>query len=250
MLNSNIQKGGALIEDSLRLIEEWDLDAPKSSNLEKIVGQNLLGKTTSGRGADIVRRTLAPRLIEGGPHVLAALKTVASQSRPFREACYYEASRDDALLRRFAEEPLYQWFISGRLRVTVDDVIAWFDDLSRAKVIPAWGESVRRKTARGLLAALRDFGILEGRNEKRFAAPNLSLLGFVYVAYREQESGTSARALLTGKLWRRWLLDDVRVRDLFLAADRLGVLKFYEAGSAVRIDWAVGSIEEAVGAAA
>ena len=37
------------------------------------------------------------------------------------------------------------------------------------------------KVARGLLAALRDFGILSGAVRKEFASPSLSIAGFGYV---------------------------------------------------------------------
>lgn len=74
--------------------------------------------------------------------------------------------------------------------------------------------------------------------------------GFAYVAWREHEQGASSRALVTTRVWRRWLLDQDRVLHLFGQAARLGVLRFSSAGSAVRIDWVASSLEEVTRAAA
>ena len=80
--------------------------------------------------------------------------------------------------------------------------------------------------------------------------PRMTPHGFAYVAFREHEQGASSRALFTSPVWRRWLLDAARVAELFNQAERIGVLRFSQAGSAVRVDWRVGSLEEVARAAA
>ena len=74
--------------------------------------------------------------------------------------------------------------------------------------------------------------------------PRMTPHGFAYVAFREHEQGASSRALFASPVWRRWLLDATRVAELFNQAERIGVLRFSQAGSAVRVDWRVGSLEE------
>ena len=97
---------------------------------------------------------------------------------------------------------------------------------------------------------MRDFGVLEGVNNKRIATPRMTPAGFAYAAYREQQQGRSAHALADGALWRRWLLDQSRVQELFTQAERLGVLSLSRVGSAVRLDWKVDSLEELTSVAA
>jgi hypothetical protein len=101
-----------------------------------------------------------------------------------------------------------------------------------------------------LLAALRDFGVLKGAVRKEFNPPGMTARGFAYVAYREYQRGTSARALVESTIWRRWLLDARWVNDLLTQVDRLGLLLYARAGSAVRIDWRAGNLAEVVRAAA
>ena len=69
-------------------------------------------------------------------------------------------------------------------------------------------------------------------------------------AIREHEQGASSRALVTSRVWRRWLLDAPAVTELFNQAERIGVLRFSQAGSAVRVDWRATSLEEVARAAA
>jgi hypothetical protein len=246
----NIQKGGALLPDTRRLVEVWNPAASAEANLQRIADENLLGKATRRRLDDVLVRSLAPRFVSPGPHVLAALKDLLTDHRAFTEAAYYETSRDEALLAAFVEGPCYGWYEAGRFRVTIGDTTAWLAEQATMGTSPEWSPTVRTKVGRGLLAALRDFEVLEGATNKRFAPSNLSPRGFAYVAFRLHEQGASSTSLVTSAVWRRWLLGQDRVNDLLHEAARAGVLTYGSAGTAVRIDWHVDSVEEAIHAAA
>ncbi|MBP2454130.1 hypothetical protein JOF57_004043 [Mycolicibacterium lutetiense] len=222
----------------------------EADNLTRIVDQGLLAKRSRTRAEDVIRRIIRPRLIEPGPHVIPALKSFLSDGQAFREACYYETSRDEKLLALFAEEPLYAMWNEGRLGVTIPEVIAWQVQMTVRGHLPTWTDTVRLKVARGMLAALRDFGILAGDNTKLIVPPNLSPRGFSYVAWRLHEVGGSSRSLSDSHVWRRWLLDATRVSDLFRQATRLGVMSVSTAGSAVRIDWHASNLQEVMSAVA
>lgn len=245
----NIQKGGALLDDSRRLIQSWDFEESAETNLQRACETNVLGKSTRRRSEDLIRRSLGPRLIAPGGDVLVALHELLHDSGAFTEAVYYETSRDESLLAAFAEGPLFEWYSGGRATVSIDDTTAWISEISTAGLVQPMTPTVRTKVARGLLAALRDFGVLEGAVNKRFSHPHLSMRGFIYVAYRLRQQGASSTTLVTTPVWRRWLLDRDRIEDLFYQCARAGVLSFGVAGSAVRVDWHVSGILEAVRAA-
>lgn len=242
VFTSRIIKAGALLEDTRRFLEAWDVDLDQHLNLSRMRASGVLGKTRA-RSEDILL-ILRQRYVDPGPHVVATLRRLAGDLRAFREACYYEAARSDALLGLFAQEPLYEWYAEGRPYLTAEDVSRWLRSDPR---LPSWGSRTRERVAQGLLSTLRDFGILEaarGSSRKRFAPPRLSMRGFAYVALREGERGTSDRALLSSPVWQRYLLTPASVRNLFLEADRLGLLRYSEAGSAVRVDWLLQRLEE------
>ena len=246
----NIQKGGALLEDSRRLVEAWDLGATADENLERIASANLLGKATRRRLDDVLMRILVPRLVAPGPQVIAAMKQLLGHDRALTEALYFEASTDDVLLAAFAEGPLYDWYEVGRTGVAIEDVTNWLAAEAADGRALEWSPTVRTKVSRGLLAALRDFGILQGAVRKTFDSPRMTLAGFCYVAFRLHETGSSSRRIAESTVWRRWLLDSAHVTDLFAQANRADVLSFASVGSSIRIDWHVHRLEEAVRVAA
>jgi len=250
ILSARIIKGGALIQDSRRLVEVWDPELESGANIQRIAEQNLLAKRSRSRTDDLIEYALTPRFVAPGPHVIPALKGLLAAPTSFAEACYYEASRHDGLLAACAEEAVWEWYQKGRTLVHTDDVSGWLARLAADGRTRRWSDRVRRRVAHGLLATLRDFGVLEGAANKRIAVPSMTPTGFGYVAFREREQGRSSRALVDSTVWRRWLLDTVRVEDLFGQAERLGVLRLSQVGSAVRIDWKVDSLAEVTRVAA
>lgn len=250
---SRLVKGGAALDDTRRVVELWDTESSPDENLRRLSVENLLGKSSRSRLEDLLYWVIQRRYVDPGPHVVPALKGLLGDGRSFREACFYETARADDLLAAFAEGPLWGWWQQGRLSVDIGDALGWLDELGAAGRAPVWTESVRTRTAQGLLSTLRDFGILTGvakGHRKEIAPPAMTPRGFAYVAWRLHEQGASSRALATSSVWRRWLLDDSAVEDLFVRSARLGVLRFARAGSAVRLDWLVGRLEEVTGAAA
>lgn len=244
----NIQKGGALLDDCRRVVEAWDASADAAENLDRVRTRNLLGKTSRARADDVLLRVIRPRLVDAGPHVIPALKGFLDDFRAFRDACYYETTRDEPLLAAFVEDELYRLWSTGRVGVTTADVDSWLLRQHALGLSPAWTDQVRMKVSRGVLAALRDFGILSGTQRKEIGGAALTARGFAYVAWRLHEQGASSRALVSTPVWRRWLLDAPAVQDRFGQASRLGILTFASAGSALRIDWNVGSLAEVTGA--
>jgi len=247
---SNILKGGALLDDARRLVDVWDLDEPLHSNLDRIASTNLLAKPSRARAEVVLQRVLRPRLVDPGPQVIAAMKELRSSPRAFVEAYYYETTRNDGLLAACIEDLLYGWWEAGRIAVDLDEVSLWLGEVAARGETPAWAETTRIEVARHLLATLRDFGVLSGAVRKEFSRASLSIAGFGYVAFRLHESGASSRTLFASPVWRRWLLDQGRVTELFHEAARNGLLRYSSAGSSVRVDWLQESLSEVVRAVA
>jgi hypothetical protein len=246
MFTVNIQKGGAMLDDARHLTEVWDDHLDPANNLSRIAEGNLLGKSSRKRSDDVLLRILSPRFVAPGPDVLPALRRLRDDPRAFRDACYYETARDEPLLAAFAEGPVFDWYSAGRIGVSIDDAKQWLEGLVKDGKLPVWTDTVRTKVARGLLAALRDFGVLKGTVHKEFNTPGMTPKGFAYAAFREHQQRVSARALIESPIWRRWLLDDRWINDLLTQVDRLGLLHYSRAGSAIRIDWKVSDLQEVV----
>lgn len=249
-ITTRIIKGGALLEDSRRFIERWDEGRANEENLEEFRSRNLLGKRSRSRAEDTLA-ILRQRFVDPGPEVIRALKRLTIRSNAFRDACYYEAARNDDLLAYTVAQILYELRDRGWVKVTVENVEQALLETPPAPTVKEWGDSTRRRVVHGLLSTLRDFEVLEGRATKHISArSHLSFAGFVYVLGRLRDQLASSHEIVTSEVWRWWLLEDRQVRGLFLEADREGVLQFSEAGTAVRIDWRVDGLEEMVRAVA
>ncbi len=248
-ITTRIIKGGALLEDSRRFVDEWDARRGPEENLEEFRSRNVLGKRSRSRAEDALA-ILRQRFVQPGPEIVRALKVLAVWPDAFRAACYYEAARNDDLLAYTAGEILYASRQRGWIRVAVEDVERALLEVPPGPAVKEWGESTRRRVIHGLLSALRDFEVLEGRATKHLARPHMPFAGFVYVLGRLRPRLASSHEIVTSSAWRWWLLDDHHVRSLFLDADREGLLHFSEAGTTVRIDWRTDGLEEMVRAVA
>jgi hypothetical protein len=248
-ITTRIIKGGALLEDSRRFVDTWDEAKTAEENLEQFRARNLLGKRSRSRAEDTLA-ILRQRFLQPGPHVMGALRRLTLRSDAFRDACYYEAARNDALLAYAAGEILYDLRGRGWVKVTVEDIDHALLEAPPAPAVKEWGDSTRVRVIHGLLSALRDFGVLEGRAVKHIARPHMSFAGFVYVLGRLRDQIASSHAVVMSPAWLWWLLDERDVRALLLEADREGLLRFSDAGSSQRIDWRVDGLEEMIRAVA
>lgn len=248
-ITSRIIKGGALLDESRRLVEAWDEGLSPEANLEVFRSGNLLGKRSRARSEDTLA-ILRQRLVEPGPHVIRSLRPLTLRADAFRDACYFEAARNDGLLAHVAGSVLADLRGRGWVKVAVEDVERALLVAPPDPVVKEWGDRTRTRVVHGVLSALRDFGILEGRASKHIAPASISFTGFVYVLGRLREVLPSSHQIVSSPVWAWWLLEDRNVRGLLLEADREGLLRFADAGSSVRIDWNLDGLEEMVRAVA
>ncbi len=251
-LSSNIVKGGALIDDTARFVLAWDRSLTPGQNLDRVVKENLLGLPSRSRASDITCYALGPRFARPGSEVVWALRTLLQNRPAFVDACYYEATRADALLAIFAQNAMMGWYVEGRRQIDVGTVRDWLSDMTVADIIPIWSDSLTQRVAQGLIATLRDFGRLIGAqrsHRKEIAQPGISMESFAYVAYRLHQQGESSRAILSSEVWTRWLLNMDRVDELMHRLASLGIVYYSVAGSVLRIDWRVESLQEIADAA-
>ena len=248
-ITARIIKGGALLDESRRFVETWDDDVSLEGNLEAFRKGNLLGKRSRARTEDTLA-ILRQRFIEPGPQVIRALRPLTLRADGFRDACYYEAARNDDLLAYIAGSILADLRGRGWVKITVDDIERALLIAPPDPIVKEWGDRTRTRVVQGALSALRDFGVLEGRAIKHLASATVSFTGFVYVLGRLREQLPSSHQIISSPVWQWWLLELRQVRGLLLEADREGLLQFADAGSTVRIDWRVDGLEEMVRAIA
>ena len=165
---TRLQKGGALLNEMRSLVRIWS-DVPAAELREHLMRANVLNKDTRARLADVYRRTFVPRFVQG------PIPTRGSwyvRSKTLRHRSRSRVPSTTGFLRRPSRSLLTSVVSSFcpdrqivRAGIGTQEVVNWL----AGKGCP-WSPTVATKVARGLLAALRDFGILEGRAQKRLAS--------------------------------------------------------------------------------
>ncbi|GIW91564.1 MAG: hypothetical protein KatS3mg109_1996 [Pirellulaceae bacterium] len=242
--SSRLVKGGALLNDMRLLVRLWR-DGSDREQRKRIVANNILGKGTRARALDTLTHAFLPRFVHGSPagawRLVRPLEERGLPIEVLKPVYYWITARGEPILYDFVCQELERYgpqhFLSTR------DVVAWVQRAAAGQG-KAWSAAVTQRVARSVLAALRDFGILEGRNRKRVAAVYLPVESFAYLAYLLHSLGASGQHLVQHPDWRLFLLGEEAVERLFLEADRCGLLTFNAAGQIVRVDFPAGSCEE------
>ena len=243
---SNFQKGGALLEDMRILVRAWN-ESPTRDQKALTVAANALGKRTRARVQDTVTRAFVPRFVNGDPpaawRLLQPLEKVASGIEIVRPVYYWVTARSERILYDFVTEELFagRWN-SGRV-IAARTVAKWIASRLREGG-DSWSSAVQLRVAQGMLAALRDFGILEGTTKKRLAPVYIGVQPFAYLAFALHRLGTSGRQIVQHPDWRLFLMSARDVEHLLLEAHQQKLLSYAAAGNIVRIEFPATTWEE------
>jgi hypothetical protein len=225
-----------------QLVRTWS-DAPSRELRDDAVRANILNKETRGRLADVYRRTFLPRFVEGPIRnawkLVRPLEDANAPVKVLRPVYYWISAGAEPIIGDFCREFILPKQAIVHAGIGTEEVVSWLYE----KGCP-WSPTVATKVARGLLAALRDFGILEGRARKRLAAYNLPTRAFAYLAFCLRLNGVSNRSLLAHPDWQLHLLTPSAVENLFLLAHQERLLEYHAAGSTISIEFPANSLEE------
>jgi hypothetical protein len=94
------------------------------------------------------------------------------------------------------------------------------------------------------LAAFRDFGILEGKSQKRLASFILPVESFAYLAFCLHREGVLGRKLVFHTDWDLFLLQTPAVEHYFLEAHQRQLVAYHAAGSTVSISFPCEELED------
>jgi hypothetical protein len=237
-ITSRLQKGGALLSDMRLIVAAWSDEMADKDPIPHLA--RALPKTTTARVRDTFTRAFRPRFLSGSPpgawRLARVLEDLEADLQVIREFYYWITARAEAPLYGFATEVIYSLSRSPNREVRIEEAVAWLSSHVRAAG-KRWTPTVTKKVARGMLAALRDFGILEGTVRKRIASVSLPPEVFAMIAFCLQDMGITGRQLVKHLDWRLFLLGETGVEHLFLECHQQGWLRFESAGKLARIEF-------------
>ena len=242
---SRLQKGGALLADMRQLVTAAARNPLAAISAE--AARSVLTKVTAGRLHDVYIRAFKPRFVQGSPpqawRLAAVLEAQSPDPSVLSSFYYWVTARAEPILYDFVTVELFARLTAADREIRIDEVVAWLKG-RLAAASKSWTPMVQRKVARGMLAALRDFGLLEGAVRKRLAAFLLAPEAFALIAFLLHEMGAEAGRLVDHPDWRLFLLSEAGVEQLFLECHQRHWVRHQVAGAIHRIEFPADTFEE------
>lgn len=244
---TRLQKGGALIPDMRSIVAIWSEGLEKEDPLTVI--SRSLPKATAARLRDTYVRSFRPRFLNGSPpnawKIVRVLEDAGVDIQVLKPFYFWITARTEQPLYGFVEEVIFPNYMAGKFDIRVADAVSWLKKKT-SQFGQAWTPTVYLKVSRGILAALRDFGVLEGVNHKSIAHVNLGAEAFSLLAFCLFLTGNSGTTLVGHSDWRLFLLGETGVEHQFLEAHQNGWLNFESAGNLYRVDFPEKNFEDYV----
>lgn len=247
MYTTRLQKGGALLDSMRALTLVWDDSDSGADHL----AANVIGLPSRHRVRDVIQRAFVPRLVDSRPphlwRVAAALERAGADRSVIVPLHYYATADSESLLWDFVAQELSP-HAGTRQELGTKDVIRFIDHrpdelFARGR----WTRTVATKVARGVLAALRDYGLLTGANKKKVGRLYLPVWSFALIARIRYERGYRGDAAIRDDVWKLFFLERTGVERFFAEAAAEYLVRYESAGPVVRIEFPEMSLEEYAG---
>lgn len=234
---SQIIKASALISDTRVLLLHWDDSQSVDENLRRARDENIFAKASRSRVEDILtifrqRYFSEPRVGE----MLAVVAKAPGHARTLDRLLYFYSAKADRLLHDIVTEFLAPRQAAGFLDLPAIDVRLQVEEwVNAGRTTTRWEVETIERVTRGLMATLRDFGILEGQSHKRIASITLPVEAFAIIASVLAQEGGGSERLIGHPDWRLFFLSELAVERLFAEAHQHHFLEYHAAGSIRRI---------------
>jgi hypothetical protein len=244
--SSKIIKAGALIGDTKTLLSHWDVDASVEENINRVQRHNVFGKASRSRVQDILaifrQRYLTEKSVT---RALVALVQGKFPTAALERLLYFHSARADRLLHDAVIDILLPMHARGLVDINVQNfqrtISHWVD---KGKTTGPWSESTVVHAVRGLLSALRDFGVLQGAVNKKIAPAYFPIESFAYVVFYLKQSQPSGAKLIELPDWKLFFLEREGVERFLFEAHQRDLLEYHVAGSVTRLTFPAETLEE------
>ncbi len=158
-------------------------------------------------------------------------------SPEFISIIYLHYALRDRLTFDFVTQVIWQHWIERSFSVSRDDILSHLDQAAETQQqIQRWSESSRRKLASIILSALRDFGLLRGKQKKMITLPPLPLFTAEHILRILTNEGLRGSEVLSDPTWRLFLRTSDEVAHIFSQLAQVQHIRFERAGSTVVLE--------------
>jgi hypothetical protein len=243
---SRIIKATALIADTKALLASWDLNQDVSSNLDHARRTNVFGKASRARVEDILR-IFRQRYFED-EETGKSLVTLVQGNVPGQwidPLLYFYSVKNDETLRDIILQVVFPRSSRGYSDLTPEHVTRVVRDwIADGKTTTSWGDATVERVVRHSIAALRDFGVLQGKVNKSITPLYLPVESFVFLAFDMWRHLRSGEKVLHHVDWNLFFLPTQGVERFFMEAHQERLLSYHAAGSVIRLEFPMTSLIE------
>jgi hypothetical protein len=231
---------GALVDEAGRVFGAL----ASGQSVEKVREQGLRGTLLTQRSrvnreriwTSIQQRYLIPTT-PWLTSLLAETSASGPQSREFVSLLYLLYALRDRLTFDFVTSVLSAKGHEARPVISRNAVLDLLKQAAaRQPQIDRWTESTRIKLAGSILTALRDFGVLNGKQKKTLARPSLPLSTAEALLRVLTVEGCRGRQVLQDATWRLFLLTEREVAATLAKLAQKGRIRFEKAGTTVVLE--------------
>jgi hypothetical protein len=170
-------------------------------------------------------------------HPIIALFRTKTSEKIKQGVLYYHFAISDLFSYEVTTELIFDLYRRGLTNIAPRNIHEFLD--SKRKVHPEinrWSPQTRLSLVSHYLSAMRDFGILEGKNQKRVHRPTVEEDLFLYILTYLRDCEKSPKAILVNEDFKLFLLSQQEVESKLLEAQKDGRIKFQKAGHIVSLE--------------
>ncbi len=135
-----------------------------------------------------------------------------SHSPEFVSLLYLHYALGDHFTFDFITEDLWEKWAQQQFSVSRDDILKKLDNSAESEPqIKSWAEATQIKLSSIILSSLRDFGLLEGKLEKKLVKPVLPQKTTEHILRILTAEGIKGSDVLSDPIWRLFLCTEVDV---------------------------------------
>jgi Putative inner membrane protein (DUF1819) len=245
---ATINRGGALLADTKRFLSNWDSGLDLAENMQRTLRENILAKRSRAQTQEVLyqirNRYFADESVGRG---LVALAREPELRETLERLLYYLTACADPVIYDTVTEFLQLRYATGFAAVSPvamrEQVQEW---VTEGRTHVPWNAETTERVAQGLLATLRDFGVMTGVQNKQITPPYLPDAAFALIAFLISKTTRSGEKTVMHPDWRLFFLDRSTVERFFVTAHQLHYLTYAAAGNVVRIDFPACSFDEVI----
>ena len=238
---------GALVPDTYRAFQNWNLETTRAENMRSLRDSNPTGSETSAWLGEL-SMTISSRFASGDE--IAPLVLLAQDGYPidrWQFLLLWHLGSTDGLFSIFASEFLYQRRNDDVEILSSVDVLPLLIELQRRGLANAsMTEKSLRRVASDLLRMARAFGLLEGKVRNRFTNNPIPEDAILYAVYSLMDQVPSADRMIRSRRWRLFLMGPEDVERELMNLHQFHRLRYEAAGTVRELNLPFSNLSEFV----